>query len=931
MSDLQKIDRLIINKPHSEPTQYWKYNSDSKSFSILPGRRAAGYIIASERARSYDDPGRFIELPLVNKIRPRVKEWRVAGYPGLSSISRRLLDYWTNRDNGAHQPFFFCQIEAIETLMWIVEAPASLKVGIEVPSDGGEFIRYCAKMATGTGKTVVMSMVVAWQVLNKASNPKDARFSQNILIMAPGLTVKSRLQVLDPNSADNYYMQFSIVPPTLMNLMRQAKVKVLNWHTLQWDSEEKIAKKKSVDKRGALSDEAYVRNVLGDLSKAKNIVVINDEAHHAWRIPAELKEKKIADVSKDEIEQATKWIGGLDRIHKSRGILNCFDFSATPFAPTGKKTTEEALFGWIVSDFGLNDAIESGLVKTPRVVVRDNGVASHATYKSQFYHIYDKISENINRPAKPHETLPDILVAAYSILGFDWLETFKEWNKAGCKTPPVMISVVNRTETAARIKNAFDTNTIMIPELCDPSKTLHIDSKVLKESDEPDPNEDIELKPEDSFDDLSDKDQESYLRRQVNTVGQVGKPGEQIRHIISVNMLSEGWDAKTVTHILGLRAFSSQLLCEQVVGRGLRRTSYELNKDGLLEPEYVNVFGVPFSFLPHEGGDVGGGLKPTPPKTRIEPLREKIQYEMHWPNVLRIDHKLDYSLSLDLNKLPELEIKSTDMPTEAELAPVIEGKPDLGQISVIELQKLVTAPRMQTLIFKFATHLLPQIEDEQKWKGGKHQLFADMVAIVERVLKSDKIRISPKVKNDDPDQRNLYLRLNMDRIVRHVAKGIINQNATGYEILYNTNEPIRYTRDAGVWFTSKPHFPGKKTHINFCVFDSTWEEQASRLLDKLEYVEAWVKNDHIGFEISYLYGGAIKNYLPDFLIRFKGGKHLILEIKGVETEQDREKWAYLDEWCKAVTSTKRYGTWVYDVAKDPNTIEDVLHKHGKSS
>lgn len=926
MIEVQKIDRLIINKPHVEPKQHWKYSSDTKSFSIQPGRRDAGYIIASERARSYDDPGTFVSLPLVNKIRPRIREWRESGYPGATSISKRLLEHWTNRSGGSMQPFFFCQLEAIETLMWIVEAPSSSKVGIDIPNDGGEFIRYCAKMATGTGKTVVMSMVVAWQVLNKASNPKDTRFSLNILVMAPGLTVKSRLQVLNPNAENNYYEEFSIVPSTLMNLMRQGKVRVLNWHTLQWDDEERVAKRKSVDKRGALSDEAYVRDVLGDLSKAKNLVVINDEAHHAWRIPAELKEKKIADVTKDEVEQATKWIGGLDRIHKARGILSCFDFSATPFAPTGKKTTEEALFGWIVSDFGLNDAIESGLVKTPRVVVRDDGIKNAATYKSKLYHIYDEISDNINRPAKPHETLPDLLIAAYNILSIDWLETFKAWSSAKVQVPPVMISVVNRTETAARIKHAFDSNTIMTKELCDPSKTLHIDSKVLKESEDDDLDQDQRVPDEES----SEKDQDSYLRRQVNTVGQVGKPGEQIRHIISVNMLSEGWDAKTVTHILGLRAFSSQLLCEQVVGRGLRRTSYELNKEGLLEPEYVNVFGVPFSFLPHEGGDVGGGLRPTPPKTRIEPLRDKIQYEMHWPNVLRIDHKLDHSLELNLNDLPELEIKSTDMPTEAELAPVIEGKPDLGQISEIDLKKLITAPRMQTLIFKFATHLLPQIEEEQKWKGGKHQLFADLVSIVERVLNSDKIRVSPKVKNDDPEQRNLYLRLNMDRIVRHVGKGIINQNAQGYEILYNTNEPVRYTRDAGIWFTSKPHYPGKKSHINFCVYDSTWEEQASRLLDKLEYVEAWVKNDHIGFEISYLFNGAVKNYLPDFLIRFKGGKHLILEIKGVETEQDREKWAYLSEWCKAVTASKRYGTWVYDVALDPNKVEDILSKHGKS-
>lgn len=928
MSGLQKIDRLIINSPYVEPRQHWKYDSTSKTFSIREGRRPAGYIIASERNRSYDDPGTFVELPLVNKIRPRVVEWRNSGYEGATSISKRLLEYWCDRADGKLQRFFYCQLEAIETLIWLVEAPDSWKVGVEIPSDGGSFRRLCSKMATGSGKTLVMGMVASWQILNKVSSPKDGRFSQNILIMAPGLTVRNRLQVLNPNEQDNYYQKFNLVPPGLFSLLRQGRVKILNWHTLQWDSDEQIAKRKSVDKRGALSDEAYVREVLSDISDSRNLVVLNDEAHHAWRVPAELKEKKLANVSKDELEQATKWIAGLDRIHASRGILNCFDFSATPFAPTGKKTTEEALFQWIVSDFGLNDAIESGLVKTPRVVIRDDAIPNAKSYKSKFYHIYDEIFEDIKRPAAPHEGLPDLLRAAYNILGYDWRETFKEWNKQRSSVPPVMISVVNRTETAARIKFAFDTKNIMIDELCEPSKTLHIDSKVMKDAEEEvDTTEDIAEILQTETSQLSRKDTEKLLRIQVDTVGQVGKPGEKIRHVISVNMLSEGWDAKTVTHIMGLRAFTSQLLCEQVVGRGLRRISYELNSDGMLDPEYVNVFGVPFSFLPHEGGEAGAGTRPTPPKVRVEPIADKLSYEIFWPNILRINHRLDHSLSLNLESLADLELRASDMPTEAELAPILEGKPDLSKMTEIDLKKIAETQRLQTIVFKFATQLLPQIESEQKWKGGKHQLFADLVAIVERVLSSEKIRIIPKVKNDDPAQRGLYIRLNMDRIIRHVAKGIINQNATGYDILYDTNEVIRYTRDASVWFTSKECYPGKKSHINFCVLDSTWEQSAARALDKSEDVSAWVKNDHIGFEISYLYGGAIRKYIPDFLVRFNSGKHLILEVKGQETDKDKEKWSYLDEWCKAVTSTGRYGKWVWDVSKDPNDVADILIKH----
>lgn len=323
--------------------------------------------------------------------------------------------------------------------------------------------------------------------------------------------------------------------------------------------------------------------MLGEMANATNILIINDEAHHAWRVPAE---SKIKGIKKEQLEEATIWVSGLDRIHETRNILICYDFSATPFAPSGKKSSEEALFGWIVSDFGLNDAIESGLVKTPRVVIRDDGKLTK-DYKSRLYHIYNdaEVKDDINRKAKVHEPLPDLITNGYYLLGKDWLETSKAWEKVGFKTPPVMISVANRTETEARVKYAFDHNKVRIDELCIQERILHIDSKVLElaESQEeaaPIVNADQEGCFEDTLKEkLSKKERAEVLRRTVDTVGQTGKPGALIQKVISVGMLSEGWDAKTVTHIMGLRAFSSQLLCEQVVGRGLRRTSYDVNPE----------------------------------------------------------------------------------------------------------------------------------------------------------------------------------------------------------------------------------------------------------------------------------------------------------------------------------------------------------------
>lgn len=628
------IDRLIINSPYDEPQSHWHYERSSRTFDDVEGRRPAGYVIASGASQAFDDPGIFIEIPLVNQIRPRVKAWREAGYPGVSSITKRLLAYWRDPEEFETRRFFFCQLEAVETLIWLTEAPAAERVGIEIPGDGGAFVRQCCKMATGSGKTIVMAMVIAWHILNKVAYPQDSRFSKNVLVIAPGLTVKSRLAVLEPATTGNYYELFNIVPSALLDKLRQGKVLVRNWHALAWDSEEQIKKRRSVDKRGAKSDEAYTREVLGEMANAQNLLVINDEAHHAWRVNWEAEGKYLRSRDmKDSAEEATVWIGGLDRLHKTRSILICYDFSATPFTPSGKKSSEEALFGWIVSDFGLNDAIESGLVKTPRVVVRDDAVPDARTYKPRLYHIYNdaEVKDDLNRRALPEEPLPDLVLNAYYLLGYDWREAWKKWNEFNLPTPPVMITVCNRTETAARVKHAFDTRRIHIDELCDPERILHIDSKVLDKAEaQEEPIVPIEASEDDEMSDddnapverkLTKAEQAELLRRIVDTVGKAGQPGEKIQKVISVGMLSEGWDAKTVTHIMGLRAFSSQLLCEQVVGRGLRRTSYEVNVEtGLFEPEYVNIFGVPFTFLPHEGG-LDGPPPPPAPKTAVGPER----------------------------------------------------------------------------------------------------------------------------------------------------------------------------------------------------------------------------------------------------------------------------------------------------------------------
>jgi type III restriction enzyme len=929
------IDHLIINSPYKEPESFWYYLRDSRAFERRHGRRPAGYMVASEGSKAFDDPGVFVEISLVNLLRPRVRRWKEAGYPGVTGTTNRLLTHWRDQDARQDKRFFFCQLEAIETLIWLAEAPASEKVGFEVPSDGGPFRRLCSMMATGTGKTIVMAMLIAWHVLNKVAAPEDQRFSKNVLVVAPGHTVRRRLQVLSPQNPTNYYREFGLVPSGLEEALRQGAVRITNWHTLNWDSEEVLERKHSVDKRGPKSDEAYVQDSLAELASARNLVVINDEAHHAWRLPPNTDVK---DVDQDELEEARVWVAGLDRIARARGILSCYDFTATPFIPSGKKNVQESLFSWIVSCFSLNDAIESGLVKTPRVVVRDDGKYSK-DYKSRLYHIYNdaEVRDDLNRKADENVPLPDLVINGYYLLGKDWVETAKAWKKAGQPTPPVLITVANRTETAARVKFAFDHKKIRIDELQAPELTIHIDSKVL---DDYEGEDETSQAPWDTLDEqgvedggggrkLSRKETEENLRRIVDTVGRLREPGEKVQNVISVGMLSEGWDARTVTHIMGLRAFSSQLLCEQVVGRGLRRLSYEVNPTtGLFEAEYVNIFGVPFTFLPHETHE-GPPPPPPSPKTRIEPVADRNEFEIQWPNVIRFERTFAPRLELNLSKVRPLTLNAANTALLAELAPIVDGKPDVSKISEIDLMELEKKFRMQRVVFEVAVELFDQMKPT--WGGPKDQLLAQLVRLTEEFLSSDRIKITPKTYDDDDARRRIILTLNMKRIVQHFWEAILFENTESLTPVFDRERPIRSTAEMQAWYTGKPCERTRKSQVNFCVYDSRWEATEAFFLDRSPDVKAWVKNDHLGFEIYYVFDGIVHRYWPDFLVKLSNDCYLILEVKGIDSQQNQTKRKFLSEWIDAVNAHGGFGFWQWAVSKNPSNISDVVAKAVKTA
>ncbi|MCX5657896.1 MAG: DEAD/DEAH box helicase family protein, partial [Candidatus Omnitrophica bacterium] len=792
------IDQLVINSPFQEPKEYWLYIREQQAFERRLGRRKAGYWKATGVGKQgIDDPGEFIELELVNKIRPRVKAWRENNYPNITGVTRKLLDYW--HDNSQRQlPLFWCQFEAVETAIWLTEASPAEKQGIDMRGDGGEWERQCLKLATGTGKTVVMAMIISWQALNKIANPKDSRFSKNILIIAPGLTVRDRLQVLLPSIPDNFYQSFGLVDSTMWQELLQSKIEVTNWHTLAPINENYGPK---VQKKGPESDEAFSKRVLPDFGN--NILVINDEAHHAHR------PKPGEEEDKEEEEKATIWVNGIDKIHRARSVLKAYDLTATPFKPTGRNNQEEKLFSWIVSDFGLNDAIESGLVKTPKVAVRDDSNIGK-DLKSKLFHIYEHVREDLNRRAETHEGLPDLVSNAINILGGDWLKTSEDWQKGNLKVPPVMIIICNRTETAARIEYSMLNGYCSVEELCDKDGFIRIDQEALDK---------IEADEEDKLD-KSKKELVEIQRAKFNTVGKIGRPGEKIQCVLGVNMLSEGWDARTVTHILGLRAFTSQLLCEQVIGRGLRRVSYDVRENGLYSEEYVTVFGVPFTFLPVEQQE--DGPRPEPPKTKIEPIQDRKQLEIEWPHVLRIDYKLNYFLDLDWDKLEKLVLSPIDAPTIVEVAPVIDNQPKFDQIKELDLERLSEEHRMQKLKLQAAVRLHERFGEN--WEGNPGSHVGQLMEIIDQFIISDKLEFKIPIFSGTEKLKNIVIALNLQKIVNHMGNFIRSSSKEAPALVLDPVRPKRSTATAMTWYTSKPAQPVAKSQISHIVIESGWEK-----------------------------------------------------------------------------------------------------------
>jgi type III restriction enzyme len=981
------FDHPILNSPYGCPERHWELDSQGQpTQKIIEHRRSAEFITPIPKPKKQGrkqsplifDEGlglstakqQYDHTAIINGVRNQVDKWRrlpnVSDWR-VSPETARLLQHWRHHKFSGIRPFF-CQVEAVETAIWLTEvAPQIGKAGesfiehlANASNDANpELMRLALKLATGAGKTTVMAMLIAWQSVNAARHPQSRRFTHGFLVVAPGLTIKDRLRVLQPNDPDSYYSSRELVPSDMLDDINRAKIVITNYHAFKLRERIDLSKggRSLLQGRGeelnTLETEGQMlQRVMPDLMGLKNIFVLNDEAHHCYREKAgaeddELKgdEKKEAEKNK---EAARVWITGLEAVNRTLGVARIVDLSATPFFLSGSGYAEGTLFPWAMSDFSLMDAIECGIVKLPRGPVADNiPGAEMPMFRNLWEHIGKKMPKKRRDKESPLDplSLPPQLQTALEALYGHYEKTFDLWQKAGIRVPPCFIVVCNNTSTS---KLVYDYISGFLRDNHDGSKTpiagrlelfrnfdehgnpfprpntLLIDSEQLESGEGLDDNframasdeidrfrrEIIERggKLAEEIHEGKELDDVTLLREVMNTVGKYGQLGGAIRCVVSVSMLTEGWDANTVTHVLGVRAFGTQLLCEQVIGRALRRQSYDLNEEGLFDVEYADILGIPFDFT----------AKPVvaPP----QPPRETIQVKSVRPErdglEIRFPRVEGYRIELPEDRL-EAEFNGDSV---LELTPDLVGATETQNSGIIgervDLNLVHTGDiRPSQVLYELTSHLVLH-----RWRDpgeeAKLHLFGQLKRVAKQwldgylICKGGTYPAQLKYKMlADMACTKIITGINKKFIGGRPIKAVLDPyNPTGstMHVNFNTSKALRWETDA------------RRSQVNWVVLDSDWEAEFCRVAEGHPRVRSYVKNHNLGLEVPYRYGSEMRKYLPDFIVRVDDGHgnddllNLIVEIKGYRRQDAKEKKSTMDTyWVPGVNHLGSHGRWAF--------------------
>jgi len=982
------ISNPILNSPYAAPERFFELGPNGPTGEILDGRRPSESFIPVPPSRKghgvqetldFDVTGeRREQNSLINDIRHEVELWRANNWNGVTPYTRKLLAHWSAGPPTREEPVFFCQREAAETAIFLAEVAgrhgsADYRRRLEpVNAEHNDGLpRIGLKMATGTGKTVVMAMVIAWQTINKVMTPSDARFAKRFLVVTPGITIRDRLGVLHPEREDSYYRERDLVPPDLWEALLHSQVQIVNYHAfLPRDAKEVQGVSGNTRKllRGGTSKdtdafqetpEMIATRVLRGFGSGKGeVVVLNDEAHHCYQ--DKLFDHPDPEADKEDKErnrEARVWFRGLLDLRRKVGIKAVYDLSATPYYLKGSGYNEGFIFPWVVSDFSLVDAIESGIVKIPRIPVDDDAAGEQLVY----LHLWDNIQPPLpkRRTTKraelgsqvwvPPQTLEGALRSLYRSYEHNHARYKRELAVLG-EPPPVMIVVCPNTIVsklvfdwiAGREAELPDGRLQLVPgslpllsnvedgEWTSRQQTILIDSAQL-ESGEPlgaefkkDAAREIEAfkqafrlrNPGADVDKLTDAD---LLREAMNTIGKKGKLGEQIRCVVSVAMLTEGWDANTVTHILGIRPFRSQLLCEQVVGRGLRRRSYVVDDaSGLLDPEYAEVYGVPFAFIPSDR-PVAKPRVPRPPiEVRAEPDRFGLAIGFPKLDGYRVELP-DEQLHADFDENSKLHLDRSTV------ALWVESRGLVGSSEEVDLEDIRNA-RDQRIAFVLAKTLA---ERKLAALDGARRpwLFPQLVAICGQWLE-ECVTADPGVSKG-----HLLLAQAGAEAAEKIFDSIVRYPQSRERVLMPIIRPFdpQGSTDEVRFLTRKIVMepPPTKSHLNHVVLDgprgNTWEEGLAQLLERDDRILSYVKNERLGFTIPYVHQGRSHEYVPDFLVRLVTGpddveRTLIVEVSGSLKSPGPTKAkaeTARNQWCAAVNNWGEFGRWGYVEVRNP--------------
>ena len=991
------FDHPILNSPYSIPVRYWELDADGQpTQNIIESRRRAEFITPIPNPKKRKNAGKQQEIVFdegkglstkvqqydttsnINEVRNLVDIWR--SLPNndqwqVTPETARLLQHWRHHNFSGLRPFF-CQVEAVETLIWLTEVAPQSKSGKSILAHlsaankdaNPELMRIALKLATGSGKTTVMAMIIAWQTINAVRHPLSKNFTRGFLVCTPGLTIKDRLRVIKPNDPNSYYASRELVPSDMLDEVNRAKIVITNYHAFMIRERIELTAGGRLLLQGRGGNELntletegqMLQRVMPDLMGMKNILVINDEAHHCYREkPQDPDEEDLKGDDKKEAEKNSKaartWISGLETVNRKLGITRVVDLSATPFFLSGSGYAQGTLFPWTLSDFSLMDAIECGIVKLPRVPVAENIPSEELP---MFRNLWENI--HLDMPKKGRGQggeldplrLPTRLQTALQALYGHYEKTFHLWANNAVKVPPCFIIVCQNTSISKLVydfisgfhrKNEDGTTTLENGRLplfrnfdettgnpLPRPNTILIDSEQLEAGDAIDDNfrsmaiDEIERFRREiversgdarSGDNITDQE---LLREVMNTVGKFGQLGGSIRCVVSVSMLTEGWDANTVTHVLGIRAFGTQLLCEQVIGRALRRQSYDLNEENLFNVEYADVFGIPFDFT----------AKPViaPP----QPPRETIQVKAMRPERDALEIRFPRVEGFRVELPEERLIADFNEDSILELSPELVGPSITRNSGIIgkgvdlSLQHLGDM-RPSTLLFH-VTHRLLYTKWRDPGEEPKLYLFGQLKRITKHWFDTCLV-----CKGGTYPALLMYQEL-ADMACNRITDAITRQflgnrpikalldpyNPTGstIHVRFNTSKMRR-------WETSSKH-----CHINWVILDSNWEGEFCRVVESNPKVLSYVKNHNLGLEVPYRYGSEIRKYLPDFIVLIDDSHgpldplHLIVEIKGYRREDAKEKKSTMETyWIPGVNNLGTYGRWAFSEFTDIYQIE----------